>query len=152
MAIGTPSKIDIPESIEGYKVTLFWGLGIKEVILVFIAILLVGFGTFCLVSHRIIAALGLTVLAGLVLLNLAEVRGRNFYKHLWFIFSYYKTKPQVLIYHHLATSGSSAISDKQLVYQKDNNSKIFIIIFVALVSGLLLLGLALEYIHHVIAH
>ena len=152
MALGAESKIDIPESIEGYKVTLFWGLGIKEVVLVFIAILLVGFGTFCLVSHRIMAALGLTILAGLTLLNLAEVRGRNFYKHIWFIFSYYKTKPQVLIYHHLASSGSIAISDKQLVYQKENNSKTFIIIFIALALGLLLLGLIGEYIHHVIAH
>jgi hypothetical protein len=152
MATGTESKIDIPESIEGYKVTLFWGLGIKEVILVFIAILLVGFGVFCFVSHSPMIALGLTVLAGLTLLAMAEVRGRNFYKHLWFIISYYKTKPQVLIYHHLATSGSITISDKQLVYQKENNRKIFIIIFTALALGLLLLGLALEYIHHVIAH
>jgi hypothetical protein len=152
MAPDSQSKIDIPESIEGYKVTLFWGLGIKEVILVFMAILLVGFGVFCLVSHKPMTALGLAILAALTLLNLAEVRGRNFYKHIWFIFSYYKTKPQVLIYHHLATSGSIAISDKQLVYQKENNSKIFIIIFIALAFGLLLIGLIGVYLYHVIAH
>jgi len=152
MAQGLESKIDIPESIEGYKVTLFWGLGIKEVILVFIAILLVGFGTFCLVSHRIMTALCLVVLTAATLLSLVEVRGRNFYRHLWFIFSYYKAKPQVLIYHHLATSGSIAVSDKQLVYQKENNSKIFIIIFIALAFGLLLIGLIGAYLYHVIAH
>src|SRR5665213_3242530 len=100
MALDNQSKIDIPESIEGYKVTLFWGLTIKQVILVFIATLFVGFGVFCLVSHRLIAALCMGTMAALSLLAMAEVRGRNFYRHIWFIISYYKTKPQVLIYHH----------------------------------------------------
>lgn len=152
MAIGSPSKIDIPESIESYKVTLFWGLTIKQVILVFIAILCVGMAIFCLVSHRPITSLSMFVLAAFTLLAMAEVRGRNFYRHLFFIFSYYQAKPQVLIYYHLAASGSVALQGKQLVYQKEADRKIFIIIFVALSLGLMLLGLVGAYIYHVIHH
>jgi hypothetical protein len=80
---------------------------------------------------------------------MAEVRGRNFYRHLFFIFSYYKTKPQVLIYHHLAASGSAAVWGKQLIYQKESNRKVFIIIFAALALGLILLGLIGIYFYHV---
>jgi hypothetical protein len=152
MPLDIQSKIDIPESIEGYKVTLFWNLTIKQVVLVFIATLFVGFGVFSLVSHKPLVAMGMTIMAVLSLLAMAEVRGRNFYRHIWFIISYYKNKPQVLIYHHYSLSGTAATQAKQLVYQKQDNSKIFIIIFIALALGLALLGLAGVYIYHVIHH
>ena len=144
------SKIDIPDSIEGYRVTLFWGLGIQQIVLVFIAILFVGFGVFSFVSHRLPSAIGMFIMAAASLLAMAEVRGRNFYRHLFFIYSYYRTKPQVLIYHHYSASGAKSSQAKQLVYQKQNNSKIFIIIFLALGLGLTLLVLVGEYIYHVI--
>lgn len=144
------SKIDIPDSIEGYRVTLFWGLTITQIVLVFIATLFVGFGVFSLVSHRSLTALGMFIMAAASLMAMLEIRGRNFYRHLLFIFSYYRTKPQVLIYHHFSASGNISSQAKQLVYQKQSNSKIFIIIFLALGFGLALLVLVGEYIYHVI--
>ena len=144
------SKIDIPDSIEGYRVTLFWGLTIKQIVLVFIAVLFVGFGVFSIVNNKQITAVAMFAMAALSLLAMAEIRGRNFYRHLYFIFSYYKTKPQVLIYHHYSTSGNSNAQAKQLVYQKQNNNKIFIIILLGLGFGLLLLVLVGEYIYHVV--
>lgn len=144
------SKIDIPDSIEGYRVTLFWGLGIQQIVLVFIAILFVGFGVFSFVDHRTLVGLEMLTMAALSLLAMAEIRGRNFYRHLFFIYSYYRTKPQVLIYHHYSESGSSSNQAKQLVYQKQNNNNIFIIIFFALGLGLIMLVLVGEYIYHVI--
>ncbi len=150
MAADKQSKIDIPESIEGYTVTLFWGLTVKQIILVFIATLFLGFGIFNLVSRRYVAMLGMFVMTSLSLLGIVELRGRNFYKHLLFIFSYYKNKPRVLIYNHYSTSGTATVQAKQLVYQKENNTKIFIIIFVALALGFLLLILIGEYLYHVI--
>lgn len=150
MATEKPSKIDIPESIEGYQVTLFWGLGLTQIVLVFLASLFLGFGIFNLFTKRLMEMLLMFVIAGLILLAIAEVRGRNFYRHLLFIFSYYKTKPKVLIYHHYSSSGQAAASVKQLVYQKDNHTKIFIIITLGLLLGLLLLTLTGVYIYHVI--
>ncbi|MFA5991651.1 MAG: PrgI family protein [Candidatus Doudnabacteria bacterium] len=150
MAADKQSKIDIPESIEGYTVTLFWGLTVKQIILVFIATLFLGFGIFNLVSRRYVAMLGMFVMTSLSLLGIVELRGRNFYRHLMFIFSYYKNKPRVLIYNHYSASGTAAVQAKQLVYQKENNTKIFIIIFVALALGFLLLILIGEYLYHVI--
>jgi hypothetical protein len=150
MAADKQSKIDIPESIEGYTVTLFWGLTVKQIILVFIATLFLGFGIFNLVSRRYVAMLGMFVMTSLSLLGIVELRGRNFYRHLMFISSYYKNKPRVLIYNHYSASGTAAVQAKQLVYQKENNTKIFIIIFVAITLGFLLLILIGEYLYHVI--
>ncbi len=150
MAADKQSKIDIPESIEGYTVTLFWGLTVKQIILVFIATLFLGFGIFNLVSRRYAAMLGMFVMTSLSLLGIVELRGRNFYRHLMFIFSYYKNKRRVLIYNHYSASGTSAVQAKQLVYQKENNTKIFIIIFAVLALGFLLLILIGEYLYHVI--
>lgn len=150
MAGDKQSKIDIPESIEGYTVTLFWGLTVKQIILVFIATLFLGFGIFNLVSRRYVAMLGMFVMTSLSLLGIVELRGRNFYRHLMFIFSYYKNKPRVLIYNHYSASGTATVQAKQLVYQKENNTKIFIIIFVAIALGFLLLILIGEYLYHVI--
>ncbi len=85
------TKIDIPESIDGYKVTLFWGLNILQLVLVFIATLFVGFGIVGAASRSILATLSMFFFAGLSLLGIVEIRGRNFYRHLSFIFSYYKS-------------------------------------------------------------
>ncbi|HEX9503347.1 MAG TPA: PrgI family protein [Patescibacteria group bacterium] len=145
-----PSKIDIPESIESYRVTLFWGLTIKQIVLIFAATLFVGFGVFSLFSGDYFTMLGMLVMTSLILLGIVEIKGRNFYRYLLFIFSYYKTKPRVLIYNHYSTSGIATIQAKQLVYQKENNNKIFIIIFVFLIFSLLLLTLIGVNLYHVI--
>lgn len=143
-------KIDIPESVEGYTVTLFWGLTVKQIILVFIATLFVGFGVFSLVANNYITMLGMFLMSCLSLLGIVQIRGRNFYRHILFIFSYYKNKPRVLIYNHYSASGTATVQARQLVYQQENNTKIFIIIFVAVGVGLLLLILISLYLHHVI--
>ncbi len=143
-------KIDIPESIEGYKVTLFWGLGLKQIILLFGATLFLGFGILNLVGHRFMVTTEAFIIMALLLLGITEIRGRNFYRHILFIFSYYKNKPRVLIYKHYSSSGSAGAYAKQLVFQKDNHTKTFIIIFIALILGLLLLILAGVYIYYVI--
>lgn len=143
-------KIDIPDSIEGYKVTLFWGLGLKQIILVFGATLFLGFGVFNLTTRHFVAMATMFVMTVLMLLGIAEIRGRNFYRHILFIFSYYKNKPRVLVYKHYSSSGLASINTKQLVFQKDNHTKTFILIFIGLALGLLLLILVGVYIYHVI--
>ncbi|MCL5667157.1 MAG: PrgI family protein [Patescibacteria group bacterium] len=143
-------KIDIPESIEGYKVTLFWGLGLRQIVLVFIATLFVGLGVFSLVDKQLPTGLGMFALATLSLCGIAEIHGRNFYRHLLFIFFYYKNQPKALIYHHHAASGTASFKAKQLVYQEENHMKTFIIIFIALALGLLLLAFIGNYLSHVI--
>ena len=143
-------KIDIPESIEGYKVTLFWGLGLKQIILVFGATLFLGFGVLNLVDRHFMIMAEAFIIMALLLLGITEIRGRNFYRHGLFIFSYYKNKPRVLVYKHYSSSGAANIDAKQLVFQRDNYTKTFILIFIGLVFGLLLLILAGVYIYHVI--
>ncbi len=143
-------KIDIPDSIEAYKVTLFWGLGLKQIILVFGATLFLGFGIFNLTTRHFVTMVIMFIMTVLMLLGITEIRGRNFYRHCSFIFSYYKNKPRVLVYNHYSSSGSAATHEKQLVFQKDNNTKIFILIFIGLVLGLLLLILVGVHIYHVI--
>ena len=143
-------RIDIPESIEGYKVTLFWGLTIKQIILVFIAILFVGFGVFYLAARHFFTAIFMLPVVTLALLGIVEIRGRNFYRYVLFIIAYYKTKPKVLIYSHYAASGTAAVAAKQLVYQKQNHNKIFVLIITAILFGLLLLTLVGIYLYHVI--
>jgi hypothetical protein len=150
MAENKQFKIDIPESIEGYKVTLFWGLTIKQIVLVFIATLFVGFSIFSLVARNFLNALGLLLVAVLALIGIAEIRGRNVYRYLLFIAAYYKTKPRVLIYHHYAVSAVQAAEAKHLVYEKESNTKLLIIIGIALILGLLLLLLIGFYLFHVI--
>ncbi len=143
-------KIDIPESVEGYKVTLFWGLGLKQIILVFGATLFLGFGIFNLVLSNFVVMSWMFIMVVLLLLGVTEIRGRNFYRHILFIFSYYKTKPRVLVYNHYSASGTATENAKQLVFQKDNHTKTFILIFIFLFIGLLLLTLVGVYLYHVI--
>lgn len=143
-------QIDIPESIEGYKVTLFWGLGLKQIILVFGATLFLGFGIYNVTLHHYAATFGALVMTMLILLGIVEIRGRNFYQHLLFIFSYYKNKPRVLIYRHYSSSGAVWAQAKQLIYQKDSDTKTYILIFVGVILGLLLLILVGVYLSHVI--
>lgn len=143
--------LDIPESIDRYKVTLFWGLTVTQIILVFLAILFTGFAIFSVVLKHYLTAFLMVVMVGLSLLGIVEIRGRNFYRYILFILSYYENKPRVLIYHHYATSGAAAVQAKQLVYQKEKNTKIFVMIFVALFIGLVLLvgiGIYLFYVLH----
>ncbi len=144
------SKIDIPESIEGYTVTLFWGLTIKQIVLVFIATLFVGFAIFSLVSGKILTTLAMLLMTGLSLLAMVEIKGRNFYRYLLFIFSYYKSKPRVLIYNHYSSSGIATVKATQLVYQKEDNNRIFIIIFAGIALGLTLLVFVSIYVYHVV--
>ena len=144
------TKIDIPESIEGYKVTLFWGLTTTQVILVFIATLFAGFGVFAIVSKRFIAMIFMFFITGLALLGIVEIRGRNFYRHLLFILSYYKTKPRVLIYNHYSVSGDAREQNKHLIYEQTNNTKTFTSIFIAIGVGVILLIFIGIYIYHVI--
>lgn len=144
------TKIDIPESIDTYKVTLFWGLTITQIVLVFIATLFTGFGIFSLVSRNYLGVLPMFLVTSLALLGIVEIRGRNVYRHVLFILSYYKTKPRVLIYNHYATSGVATLQAKQLVYQKESNTKIFVMIFASLLIGLLLLLLISIHLYHVI--
>lgn len=151
MSEDKPYKIDIPESVEGYTVTLFWGLTIKQIVLVFIATLFVGFSIFNLFNQQYVTMLTMMLVTALVLLGIVEVRGRNFYRYIFFISSYYKSKPRVLIYNHYAASGVSTVQAKQLVYQKEDNTKMFIIIILSLILGLALLTLTGWYIYHVIA-
>lgn len=146
-----PYKIDIPESVEGYTVTLFWGLTIKQIVLVFIATLFVGFGIFTLFNQQYMTTLAMFSVTALVLLGVTEVRGRNFYRYILFIFFYYKSKPRVLVYNHYPASGIITTKTQTLVYQKEDNTKTFILIFVALIAGLALLLLTAWYITHVIA-
>ncbi len=143
-------KIDIPESIEGYKVTLFWGLGLKQIVLVFGATLFLGLGVLNIADRHFMVMTEALIIMVLLLLGMIEIRGRNFYRHCLFIFSYYKNKPRVLIYKHYSSSGAASIHTKQLVFQRDNHTKTFIIIFIGLAFGLLLLILAGIYIYHVI--
>jgi len=145
-----PSKIDIPESIESYRLTIFWGLTIKQIVLIFLASLFVGFGIFNLFTTRYLTMLLMFAITGLILLGIVEIKGRSFYRYLLFIFSYYKTKPRVLIYNHYSTSGLATIQAKQLVYQKENNNKIFIIILAFMVIGVGLLTITGIYLYHVI--
>ena len=144
------TKVDIPESIEGYKVTLFWGLNIIQLILVFAATMLSGFAIVGAVSRSIITTIGLFFMAGLSLLGIVEVRGRNFYRHLAFIFSYYKNKPRVFIYDHHVQSGRASVQARQLVYEKEDNTKTLVLIAASLVVGVILLVLISIYIYHVI--
>jgi hypothetical protein len=146
------TKIDIPESIEAYKVTLFWGLTIIQVVIVFVASLVTGLGIMSVIARSYITALGMLLLASVSLLGLVEVRGRNFFRHMAFIFTYYKQKPRVLIYHHHASSGLATVQAKQLVFQKENNTKIFVMIFGSLVVGVFLLTFIIYFLFHVIHH
>lgn len=144
-------KIDIPESVEGYTVTLFWGLTIKQIILVFIACLFVGFAIFSLASGNYMAVLGMLIMAGLSLLGMTSIRGRNFYRYILFIISYYKRKPRVLIYNHYSASGATEARTKQLVYHQENNNKLFIIISIAVCFGVVALVFIGIHISHVIS-
>lgn len=150
MAEDKQFKIDIPDSIEGYKVTLFWGLGLKQIVLVFGATLCLGLAIFNLMTGHFLVMIGAFLMTAALLLGIVEIRGRNFYRHWLFIFSYYKNKPCVLIYNHYSSSGTVSAQAKQLVFQKDNHTKTFIAIFVSLALGLLLLILVGVYIYHVI--
>ena len=141
--------MDIPESIDSYKLTLFWGLTVKQIVLVFIATLFVGFGIFAIVDGGYLPALGMFTMAALCLLGIADIKGRNFYRYVYFIFSYYKNKPRVLIYNHYSASGTATVQAKQLIYQQENNTKLFIIIFSLLALGLVLLILISIYLYHV---
>jgi hypothetical protein len=143
--------LDIPESIDRYKVTLFWGLTVTQVILVFLSVLFTGFTIFSVVLKRYFTAILMFVMVGLSLLGIVEIRGRNFYRYILFILSYYENKPRVLIYHHYATSGAAAIQAKQLVYEQEKNTKTFVFIFIALFVGIALLigiGIYLFYVLH----
>ncbi len=143
------AKIDIPDSIESYSVTLFWGLTMKQIVLMFIATLFVGFGMFSVVAKNYPTLLLMLVMTGLTMLGMVEVKDRNFYRYLLFIFSYYKTKPRVLIYHHYSSSGLPHIKQKQLVYEQESNYKLLIIIVIAILIGLILLALISIYLYHV---
>ena len=144
------TKIDIPESIEGYRLTIFWGLTVTQIVLVFIATLFTGFGVFALASQRFISMVVMFVITGLVLLGIIEIRGRGIYSHIAFIVSYYKTKPRVFIYNHYSASGSAQEQGKHLIYNQDNNRKTFITIFVALGIGLILLILIGIFLYRVL--
>lgn len=144
------TTVDIPESIEGYTVTLFWGLTITQIVLVFFATLFVGFGIFCLVLKNFLTMTLMLVMTGLMLLGIVQIRGRNFYRHILFILSYYQNKPRVLIYNHYATSGVAALQSKQLVYQRESQTKTLIMIVGALIFGVVLLILVAIYLYHVL--
>lgn len=143
------TKIDIPESVDAYRITLFWGLTITQIVLLFIATLFMGFGISAFVAKNAIASIPLFMMAVLVLLGILEIRGRNFYKHLSFIISYFKDKPRVLIYHHYAPSGNAARQAKQLVYQEEDHSKTIIMIVTGVSIGIILLLLTSIYLYHV---
>ncbi len=143
-------RIDIPESIEGYKVTLFWGLGLKQIVLLFISLLFIGFGVYSLAARHVMSALFMFFVGDLSLLGILEIQGRNFYYHLLFIFLYYQSKPQALIYSQQSFSAKSEQTPKQLVYEKSNNNKLFVLIILGLIFGLILFSLTIYYISHVI--
>lgn len=144
------TTVDIPESIEGHTVTLFWGLTITQIVLVFFATLFVGFGIFSLVLKHFLTMTLMLVMTGLMLLGIVQIRGRNFYRHILFILSYYQNKPRVLIYNHYATSGVAALQAKQLVYQRESQTKTLIMIVGALIFGVVLLILVAIYLYHVL--
>lgn len=144
------TKIDIPESVEGYKLTLFWGLTVTQIILVFVAMLFTGFGVFALASKHFMSMTAMFLITGLILLGIVEIRGRGFYNHILFIVSYYRSKPRVFIYNHYSASGSAKEQGKQLIFQQDNNQKTYITIFVALGIGLILLILIGIYLYRVV--
>lgn len=144
------TTVDIPESIEGYTVTLFWGLTITQIVLVFFATLFVGFGIFSLVLKHFLTMTLMLVMTVLMLLGIVQIRGRNFYRHILFILSYYQNKPRVLIYNHYATSGVAALQAKQLVYQRESQTKTLIMIVGALIFGVVLLILVAIYLYHVL--
>ncbi len=144
------TKIDIPESVESYKLTLFWGLTVIQIILVFVATLFTGFGVFALVSKRFVSMTLMFSVTGLILLGIIEIRGRTFYKHLLFIYSYYHSMPRVFIYNHYSASGAAKEQGKQLIFTQDNNQKTFVTIFVALGIGLILLILIGFYLYHIV--
>lgn len=144
-------KIDIPESIEGYRLTLFWGLTIIQIILVFIAILFIGFGVFNGVLRKFIMMVMMFLVSAAALLGILEIRGRNFYRHIAFIVRYYSSKPRVLIYNHVAASGMAVAQARIYALQKNNNTRTFIFIIVALGVGvtlLILIGMYLYYVLH----
>lgn len=143
------TKIDIPDSIESYTVTLFWGLTMKQVVLMFIATLFIGFAIFNIVARNYFTALFMIIMSSLTLLDMVEIKGRTFYRYLLFIFIYYTTKPRVLIYHHFQISGKNRLSQKQLIYEQENNSKLFIIIFCAVIVGIIALILTGIHLYHV---
>lgn len=143
--------LDIPESIDRYKVTLFWGLTVTQIILVFLAVIFTGFAIFSIVLRHFLTTALMLLMVGFSLLGIVEIRGRNFYRYVLFIVSYYQKKPRVLIYHHYATSGAAAVQAKQLVYQQEKNTKLFVLIFLAIAIGLALLigiGFYLYYVLH----
>lgn len=144
------TKIDIPESVEGYKLTLFWGLTVTQIILVFVATLFTGFGVFALAAKRFTSMVAMFGVTGLILLGIVEIRGRWFYGHLLFMLSYYQSKPRVFIYNHYSASGAAKEQGKQLIYTQDNNRKTFITIYVAVGVGLILLILTGFYLYHIV--
>lgn len=146
MAEDKQFKIDIPQSLDSYKVTQFWGLTVKQIVMVFIAVIFAGFGIFSLPARHFMAAILMLAISGLALLGIVEIHGRNFYRYLLFIFFYYKTKPQVLVYSHNSSSG---IAGKP-IYQKDENRKTFVLILSSIAIGLLLLILTVMRLYHVI--
>lgn len=144
------TKIDIPESVESYKLTLFWGLTVTQIVLVFIATLFTGLGIFAIFAKQFVSTATMFSIAGLILLAIVEIRGRSFYSHILFIISYYRTKPRVFIYHHYSASGSAKEQGKQLIFQQDTNQKTYITIFVSLGIGLILLSLIGVYLYHIL--
>ncbi len=144
------TKIDIPESIDRYEVTLFWGLSIWHVVLVFAATLFVAFAIYSLIAKNVITSVGMVALSAACLLGIIEIRGRNFYRHLVFILAYYRRKPRVLIYHHASVSGLAREQAKQLVFEKEDNTRMFALIISGVVGGVLLLILITIYLFYVI--
>lgn len=142
--------LDIPESIDRYKVTLFWGLTTMQIILVFLAVLFTGFAIFSVVLKHFLTMSFMILMTGLALLGIVEIRGRNFYRYILFIVSYYQHKPRVLIYHHYAASGVAAVQAKQLIYEREKDTKIFIMIIAAVSIGLALLVALGFYLHYVL--
>ena len=143
------TKIDIPDSIESYTVTLFWGLTMKQVVLMFIATLFIGFAIFNIVARNYFTVMLMLIMSSLTLLEMVEIKGRTFYRYLLFVFMYYATKPRVLIYHHFQISGKNRLSQKQLIYEQENNFKLFIIIFCAVIVGVIALILTVIHLYHV---
>jgi hypothetical protein len=144
------NKIDIPESIDAYQITLFWGLTIFQIVLVFIATLFLGFGIYSLLAKKIISSAGMFLLALMALLGMVEIRGRNFFRHLAFISFYYRNKARVLIYHHAIVSGLACERRKQLVFDKEDNSKTYILKYVGVFVGVVMLLLTAYYLGHVL--
>ena len=144
------TKIDIPESVEGYRLTLFWGLTVGQIVLVFIATLFTGFGVFALAAKNFVGMIVMFAVAGLTLLAIVQIRGRGFYKHIAFIVSYYRKKPRVFIYNHYSASGAAKEQGKQLIFEQTGEQKTFVTIFIALGVGIILLALIGVYLYHVV--